>query len=349
MANYSASVLAKGQAIVSAKYQQPEQRRQLPTVLEMALKNQHISIPDAQKLRISPLRTVDVNYLTNITAGNATSKAALHTGTYGDSAAINVVYVQHVETFSLPQKLHANNVFGYQNLFNNLFEMHWKNLRSRHDNSALAFLVANRCQLPAAAMNPLISSANPGTWNDTNFALEVDSASKPLFVQRIKALMSSRFYNGQYDIIADLQLGQQFEYAMQQGSGNYSNTMFQFADAGIAVTQQQISSIYTGGSALIMPQGLLAGLNWNEQLNVQGVDAGETTTGILGTTADPFGSGAIADVSVYTQRADTSANTSGGSTQDIVDQYELALTIGYVLPPLSAAGDSVVHLAAQMV
>jgi len=55
MANYASSVLAKGQALATEKFNAPEKRRQMPTVMELALKNQHISIPDAQALRVSPL------------------------------------------------------------------------------------------------------------------------------------------------------------------------------------------------------------------------------------------------------------------------------------------------------
>jgi hypothetical protein len=359
MANYAASVLAKGQAVVEAKYGSYEQRRQMPTVMELALKNQKISIPDAQALRVSPLRTVDVNYLNNIAAGSATAKVAAHTGTYGDSSVINVVYVTHVETFSLPRKLAYNNIYGYQELFNNLYEMKWKNLRTRHDNSALAFLIANRCQLSAATINAATASANAGNWSDANLALEIDSANKAMLVQYLKSFMLARYFSGPYDIIPDLQLSRLIEFYMQQGSGNYSNTSFQFSEAGITPTQQIISSAYAQGAALIMPQGTLAGLVWNEGLNKAGVNAGENSVGNLGTVNDPLSgigfnvdgsgkpafSGAVADISMYTARADTSANGTGGSTQDIVDQWELTLTIGYVAPPLSTSNDSVIHLA----
>lgn len=348
MANYAASILAKGQATVSAKYQTPEQRRQVPSVMGLALKNQSISLPDAQALRVSPLRTVDVNYLTNIAAGSGTAKVAVHTGTYGDSGAINVVYVQHVEPFSMPLKIAYNSTFDYDQLFANRYEMAWKNLRTRHDNSALAFLIANRCQLSNAVMSPLIASANPGVWSDANLALDVAQTDKALFVQRIKAMMAARFYTGPYDVVTDLQLAQQFEYQMNQGSGNFANTQFQFGDANMVTTQVQVSSAYAGGSALIMPAGTLAGLNWNEGLNRKGVDYGNNTTGNLGTQSDPLGSGAIADISYYVARADTSANTSGGSTQDMVPQWELTLTVGYVCPPLSLASDSVIHMAGQL-
>lgn len=348
MANYAASVLAKGQATVSAKYQTPEQRRQMPSIVGLALKNQSISIPDAQALRVSPLRTVDVNYLTNIAAGAGTAKVAVHTGTYGDSGAINVVYVQHVEPFSMPLKIAYNSIFDYDQLFANRYEMAWKNLRTRQDNSALAFLIANRCQLSNAAMTPLIAAANPGIWSDANLALEISGSDKAFFIQRIKAMMAARFYTGGYDVVSDLQLGQGFEFQMNQGQGNATNTSFQFGDANIVSTQVQVSSAYANGAALIMPAGTLAGLNWNEGLNRKGVDYGNNTTGNLGTMPDPLGSGAIADISYYVARADTSANGSGGSTQDMVPQWELTLTVGYVAPPLSLANDSVIHLAGQL-
>lgn len=343
MSDYATAVLAKGQALITKKYQEPEQRRKMPTVFELALKNQDYSIPDAQVLRTSPLRPVDVNFFTNVVPGTATAKAYNHTGTYGDSGKVNLVYVSMVETMSIPRKIGDNNFNSYQAIFNNLYEMKWKNLRDRHDNAALAFLYANRCQLGAGAIAPSLASANAGTWNPGTFALEISQADKQLFIQRVKSAMSSRYFAGDLDIIADLQLGAGFDYASQQGAGNFANIQYQFAGTTIAVTQAIVDPAYALGAVLALPKGMYAGLNWNEALNRRGVDAGTSDSiGILGTIKDPLGSGAIADLSMYTQRADTSANTTGGSTQDIVDQWELTLTIGYALPPLSAASDSVV-------
>ncbi|MDP4264922.1 MAG: hypothetical protein Q8941_20505 [Bacteroidota bacterium] len=366
MANYAVSVLATGQAVVTSKYAAPETRRKVPTVMELALQNQSISIPNAQELRVSPLRPVDINYFTNVAAGSATAKVAVHTGTYGDSGKINVTYVTHVETFSLPRKLAYNSILTYQMLFNNLYEQKWKNLRTRHDTSALAFLYANRMQLSKATVDAQIASAFPsGIWNETNFAAEIPQADKTRFAQKIKIFLAARYFTGQYDIIADLQTAAEMEFQFQQGIGNATNLTWQQAGLNIGTTQDQIDSNYAAGTVLAMPAGLFAGLVWNEGLNRQGVNAGENSVGSLGTIRDPFAgpvtdammmlpeaqrnSGvAIADISMYTARADTSANTTGGSTQDIVDQWELSLTIGYVAPPLSTAGDSVIHEIAQM-
>ena len=345
MADYAASVLAKGQAIVTAKYQEPEQRRRNPSIMALALKNADISIPNAAELRVSPLRQVDVNFLANVAPGVATAKSIAHTGTHGDSAVINVVYVQIVETFGIEMKIADNNFLPYQQIFNNRLEMAWKNIRTRHDNQALAFAVANTCQLSNAVMTPLIASANPGVWSDTNKALEIDPTKKNLAFAYAQALMKSRFYNGpDYDVIADLQLATLFQYQSQQGSGNFQSLDYQFVNSGITVTQQQISSAYTNGAFMIMPKGTLAGLNWNEALNKRGVNAGMNSVGRFFTADDPLGSGARADVSVYTSRTNSSSNTYGGSVQDVIDQWEITQTIGYVVPPLTQGGDSALHL-----
>jgi hypothetical protein len=345
MADYAASVLAKGQAIVTDQFQGPEQRRQVPTLLGLALQNQEISIPNAQDLRVSPLRTVDVNFLADVAPGSAVAKSIAHTGNHGVSAAINVTYVQHVESFSLPRKLAVNNIFKYQQMFNNLLTMAWKNIRTRHDNSALAFLIANRCQLNNAVMTPLIASAAPGNWSDATKALEVDQVNKSLFMEYAKSLMAARFYTGEYDMIADLQIARMFNYQSRQGSGNFADLGYQFEGQPFITTQQVISSSYSQGAALIMPKGTFAGLNWNEDLNKRGEDAGIGPIGLLTTAIDPLGSGAEADVSMYSARYDSSG--VGGSTQDIIDQWELTLTIGYVVPPLSLSLDSVIHMIGQ--
>lgn len=349
MSNYAASVLAKGQAKITAQYNSPELRAQMPTVMGMALQNQHISIPDAQTLRTSPLRPVDVNFFTNIAPGTATAKAALHTGTIADSSVINVTYVSVVETFSLPAKLADNNIYAYQELFNNQYEQKWRNLRTRQDNAGLAYLYAHRCQLSSAVVNARAASANAGTWNQTNFAEEIDNVNQKLFMQYLKSFMAAQYYTGPYDVLADLQVARGFEYEKNQGSSNANNFSFQFGNASVYETQNVIDPAYSLGTTLVMPKGVFAGLNWNEALNRRGWGTDPNTSlGMVGTTVDPLGSGAVADISIYSQRADTSANTTGGSTQDFVDQYELTLTIGYVTPPLSLAGDSAVFEVAQV-
>lgn len=348
MANYSASVLAKGQAMVSAKYQAPEQRRKIPSLMERALQNQEVSIPNAPELRVSEHRPVEINYFTDIAPGNTVTKAALHTGGIGDTKAATLTYVTHVETIGIPRKIADNNIATYQQMFNNLYETKWKNLRQRHNDSVLAYLQAHRCQLSAATMNPIIASAGAGKWNEDTFALEISGADQKLFAQKLKSFMFARMFYGELDVFADIQTAAMFEFLMNQGTGNQTNLGFQYSGLNIARTQELISADYPNGAVFTLPQGLLAGMPWNEPLNRRGVNGGSTDSiGNLGTVADPFGSGAVADISTYTSRKDTSADANNGSPQDIQDEYELTLTIAYVLPPLSTENDSVLHLVGQ--
>jgi hypothetical protein len=315
----------------------------MPTVLAMALKNQDLSIPRAQDLRKSPLRPVDVNFFKNIAPGSATAKTALHTGTVADSAVINVTYVQVVETFSLPAKLSDNSIYEHQELFNNQYEQAVRNIRTRLDNAALAYIYAHRCQLDATTMNGRTASYGPGAWDGTNFALPIDASKQKLFMQQAKLYMAANKYTGPYDMIADLQTIGNFEFEKNQGSSNANNFSFQFGDTDIYSTQQQIDSAFQAGVTLMMPRGTFAGLNWNEALNRRGYgQLVPTTLGMVGTQLDPMGSGLEMDVSWYSQRADTSSNSTGGSTQDFVDQWEFTGTVGFVTPPLSLANDSAV-------
>lgn len=352
MSDYALSVLTNGQALVKKRNNEAEQRRQMPTLMKLALNNQEYSDPSAQALRTSPLRPVDVMYFKDVAAGSATSKTYNHTGTYGDSGKVNVTYVTTVETLGLPIKMGANNFLTHSQIFANLYEMKWKNLRTRQDQAALAAALAAKNQLSDTVMDARLASSGL-TWNNTNKAIDIAATDKALFIAQMKSAMSSLLLNysaDEYDVICDLQTSVTFENYMNQGTGNFSNTSWQFGGCNFARTQMVIDSNYAKGATLWMPKGSMYGLNWNEQANKIGLDGDMrgASIGDIGTVADPFGSGAVADVSFYTQRADTSSDTTGGSPQDFVLQMELTLTIGYVWPPLSLANDSVIIEAGQL-
>jgi len=240
-------------------------------------------------------------------------------------------------------------VIALAETFANLYEMKWKNIITRHDNLALARAIAFRNQLDATTMDARLLPAGL-TWDGTNFAVPIANSDTSLFIAKMKAAMEASYlnYHGQYDVITDLQTSVSFENYMNQGTGNYSNTQWQFSDVNFHKTQQSISTAFGRGAVLAMPKGSLAGLLWNEKLNREGLhqDPGGSI-GELGTLTDPFGLGITADVSTYMQRADTSANIYGGSPQDFVQQLELTVTIGYATDPSSTTNDSPIIMFGQ--
>jgi hypothetical protein len=349
MSDYAASVLYTAQSLITAKRNKFEQRKQMPRVLMMGLNNGDYAIPNVVDLRTSPLRQVDVIYFKSVANGSSTVKAYNHTGTYGDTGKVNVTYYQIVETIGMPLKLGANNLLSNATMFANLYEQKWKNIIDRHENIALARAVAFRNQLDAATMDARLAPAGL-LWDETNYGIEISSDDTSLRIAKSKAAMESLFltYADGYDVITDLQSGVSFENYMNQGSGNFSNTQWQFSDCNFYKTQQTISSAYGKGSTLFMPRGTFGAFVWNEQLNKQGLyDDMGGSIGTLGTQNDPFGMGITADVSTYFQRASTVADTTGGSPQDFVLQMELTATIGYVSDPSSVANDSPIILIGQ--
>lgn len=339
MANYASSVLVTGQAKLGSKYNEAELRRKNKPVLSMAVANQDYAIPGHQELKKAEARPVDVKYFAKKAAGAATAKVALHTGTKGDSGTVTLAFNTIVEKFYLSRKQAQNNVFAYQDMFNFELEQAIQNIRDRAETAGLAYLVANRLQTAA----PTTSGA--GTWDNVNKALTIAAGNASYFALYAKQYMKGRYFGPEYDVVADLLQATNFEKVANQGAGNATNTGFQFAGMNIFPTQDTILGAFTLGQALVMPKGTFAGLVWNDPKNREGVNEGNNNVGMLGTLADPFGSGAIFDVSMYTVRRDESAN--GGHVQDIADEWEIALNIGWALPPLTTANESAVHLIAQ--
>ncbi len=340
MANYVPSALATAQAMIGRKYNEAELRRKVRPAVALAVRNQDYATPNHVQLKTADNRPVDVMYLTRIAAGAATAKVAKHTGNKGDSNKVTLSWSRFVETFRISRKQADNNVVGWQQMLNNQIEQAVLNILDRMETAAMAYLVANRLQIAAPG------TFGAGTWDATNFTLDVSAGNKARFVQFAKSFLQGRYHRGDYDMIADLTEYRELEYQAAQGASNSVNTSALFTGVNIVPTTDTILAAKTGGSAIIMPAGQFAGLVWNEKLNRRGLDAGENNVGVFGTMADPFGSGVNLDISVYQDRADESA--SGGNVQDVKDEWEITATIGWALPPIATANDSIVHVVTQL-
>lgn len=341
MANYTASALLAAQAKFKPKFEAPEVRRKQDPALMLALKNTEITIPSHQELRKKDDRAVKAYIKTARAASATTAKAHNHTGTKADSKEVTISWVKFIEPFTIYLKQGQSNIFNYaEQLAHEMIESA-RNIHARAGTAALAYLQSNRCQLASP------STGNAGTWDATNFALEIAANNESKFLQHLASFMRVNNYRGQYDAILDAEQYRKIQYILNQGSSNNQNLSWQANDfATIAETTETIDANYTNGSALIMPAASFAGLPWNDPVNRAGKGDYDSVLGGYGTVADPLGSGIMLDFHAYTTRADGSAQ--GGGVQDEVLEAEMSLTIGWVLPPLSTANDSVVFEAAQL-
>ncbi len=333
---YSSSLLVNAQTKLNGKYNEAELRRKERPVLTLSTKNAQYTLPEWQNLKTAQDRVVEVKYKKATAAGSGTAKAHNHTGAKGATGTLNLAYTCFTETFYTSRKMAQNNVFGFEELFQHQLEQAVQNLKDRAETAGLAYLAAHTCQLGSIAVQ------GGGSWNGTNHALEIAETKTDRSVQIAKSFMRGRNFSGAYDLVADLNWYSEIEYTMWQGAGNGVNLNPQMQGVNVAATSETVSEAYTSGGGFIMPAGTLKALNWNDPLNVSNLNAGENNVGMLTTLLDPFGSGLVFDVSMYSERANESAN--GGGVQDVKDQWEIALWLGWGLPPISAAGDSTVHL-----
>jgi uncharacterized protein YbjQ (UPF0145 family) len=343
VANFASSVLVNAQTVLATKFNEAELRRKQRPVLNLAVKNSAYCLPDYETLRKAEARTVEVKYLVQRAAGAATAKAALHTGTKADSGTLNLSWSTFVEKFYTSRKQAQNNVIAFERMFQHDLDQAIQNLKDRAETAGLAAVVSNRTQLNLTGATGL--AASQGTWDNVNKGITVAAGNASYFAQTIKQAMMFRKYRGRFDVIADLIQNSAFEKVQNQGAGNSSNTGFQFGDLNIAPTIETILGAFTLGSALVMPEGSFGGLVWNDPENRKSKDSGDNNVGTLTTMADPYGSDISFDVSHYSVRRDESA--SGGHAQDIVDEWEVSLNIGWAIPPISTATDSAIHLFAQ--
>lgn len=341
MANYTASALLAAQAKFIPSFESPEVRRKQDPALMLALKNMNVTIPGHQELRKKDDRAVKAYIKTARAAGAATAKAHNHSGTKGDSAEVTISWVKFVEKFQIYLKQGQSNIFEYsEQLAHEMIESA-RNIHSRAGTAALAYLQSNRSQLAAP------DTGNAGTWDATDFALEIAAADNSKFLLNTSSFMRKQNFRGLYDIILDSQKFREVMYILNQGAGNNSNLSFQASDyATIAETTEEIDANYTNGSALVMPANSFAGLPWNDPVNRAGKGDYDSHLGGYGTIQDPLGSGMLFDFHAYTERADGSSE--GGGVQDEVLEAEVTLTVGWVLPPLTETDASVVFEIAQL-
>lgn len=344
MANYASAALLTAQTVLSKKYGDPELRRKTRPIIQLALRNRDYAIDNVDELRKRESRPVEVHYKLKKAPGSATAKTTRHTGNFGDSSKVTLSWSQIVETFHFSRKRMQSKVISDQEAFQHEVDQAIQNIHDRLETAATAYLYSQRCQLLAAA----IETNSQGTWSDTLLALGIADADKDFVLQSAKTFMWGRHYRGQFDFITDLVMFSKLERAfMTNGTANAINLGWQQNGFGTIVpTTDTISATPVKGQGLLLPQGMFAAFNWNDQLNKEGHGRADDYVGMFTTMPDPYGLNFRYDVSVWSDRADTSA--SGGHVQDVVDQYEITATFGWALPPLSLASDSVVHHIYQL-
>lgn len=352
MANMTPSALVKGQALFNQRYLQGEWRLPDTAALSVAYTGEKAN-PMLADLRKREDRAVSAYFPTRKAKSSATERLHNHTGTRGDSLEVPVTWATSIDSFSISLKQNDNNVISFEENWAAQMQNTIFNVLTDAETKFLTNLQADRTQVNV--------NGTAGTWDGTDFVLEIPAAEKDYFYQNIKANMNQNLYKGQIVVVADSLASINAGRTVQQGTGNATNLGWQFQNMTVTQSTNAILSGLTDtyvGAALAFPTDLAGIVPWIPKQNRKPLDpvAAMSYNGDYGSIDVPIydENGNVAytlpiAIHSYAERADASA--ANGSKQDLVIQVEMSLDTAYVSAPLSdfrGANDSVVYAYGQL-
>lgn len=352
MANFTPSNFVKGQALFNQRYKSQEWRLPDTAALSVAYIGEKAN-PMLGDLRKREDRSVSAYFPIRKTKSVATARAHDHTGTRGDSLEVPITWTQKVDTFSISLKQNDNNIVSWEENYASQLNNAVYNVLSAHDTAFIAALEADRTQINVGGVN--------GTWDSTDYVMEIVSDAKDFFYQNLMANMRQNLYKGQLTVIVDSLAGIEAMRQANQGTGNATNLGFQFLNMNMV---QSTSTILDGltdtynGAALAFPTDSAGAIFWIPKQNRKPLDPVQALSynGDFGSINVPVydDKGNVKynvpmAIHSYATRADASA--SNGSAQDLVIEVEVSLDMAYVAAPLSTfrgSNDSVIYGFGQL-
>lgn len=340
-AYYSASALAKAQAKLIAAFQASELRYTDPAVYRLFLEQSPIMFPDYNQLRVREDRTVEAYYRQRTSRSLGTGRSHGHTGATGVSGVLTPAWTTYNDTFAISLKQADNNVYAWEEMFQNELENIFKNFIEGHETNATTYLMTNRSHVNAASFG---AASDLGAFNSSNYVFEIPTTSywgmtnfNTLFGQAIQTAMQINKYNN-YTIVCDSTAYAKMQYMSAQGKDNGNNLSFQF-NGYTYIHARKLAALaqglgYTEGFAFAIPDGTIGCLPWIPKQNREGRD---TKLQNYATMLNPFDNQLYA-MHDYPVRAD--GTSTGGYTQDEVEQYEGSIDLAFAYAPLSNAGET---------
>lgn len=337
MANFATSVLVKAQAILIKKFQSSELRFRSPEVHKLFLRNRDIMVPDYEALRTREDRVVETNYLIRTSRALGSARSHNHTGAQGDSAILTPSWATYTDDFASTIKEADNKVYNLAELHASKMENAVINFAEGLETVASTYAFTNRSGVNVATAE--------GTFDATDDTFEIDDATNGTrAIQITKMVMDiNKYQQTEYDIICDSIAWNKFDFDSMQGSGNSTNTSFQFGgvnfihDPKLTALAAGLVSAYAKGFWLAVPKGTIAGLDWTPRQNKESIDFGNIAQ--YGRIFNPI-DGLMYAVHQYNEGAD--GTSLGGTLQDVKIETELSIDMAYQNAPLSTATESTI-------
>lgn len=276
---------------------------------------------------------VDINKKVYTASGSA--KSASHAAAaFPDSFSKDITYSRLTQTFKVSYKQADNNRLSYDEILAYEMKNKLQSLYLDWSTANIAWLNTNRSQIGVDSLM---------TFDEiTNFQYDNALADRDYVFEYIKSAMRANKYSGMVDIVGDQRLAALYRKLAANGRTNANNTEYQLPNT-MLVEEPQIA-IGATSVGYAWERGTVGMTTWNEPLNRRGSGSVGANEGLFTTMVDPV-FGVRLDLHVKRGIADTSG--SAGNVQDIVDEYEMALTYATEGAWLSTANETSIFKIVQ--
>jgi len=277
---------------------------------------------------------VDLNLRTYTASGSA--KSATHAAAaFPDSFVKDITYIRKTQTFKVSYKQADMNRLGYDDILQHEMKNKLISLYTDLSTDNIAWLATNRSQIGTDGLMVFDETTNDQYDNVL--------ADRDVFFDYVKATQRLNKYNAMETVmVGDQRIGALYRSLGANGVTNADNTAFQIP--GIELYEEPQMGITADSSAYVWERGLVGMTTWNELANRRGLGSVGNNEGLFTTMVDPT-FGFNLDLHVKRNVADTSG--SAGNVQDIVDEYEIALTYALEGSWLSTATESHIYRVVQ--
>ena len=337
MANYAATALAKGQGKLIEKFASTELREIDPVTYKALRASSEIMFPSHKVLRTREDRPIEANYFNRVVKSLGTGRSATPSYAVGTSSILTPSFTTYSTGFLLSMKQAGNNVFNYEEMMATAIENTLKDFSKGNETTAVNYIYNNRSSVNAGVAD--------GTFNSTNNVFEIQDATafnRAILVTETN--MAENLYGGEaLTIFCDSIAWNKLGFLKMQGANNATNTSFQFEGKtfvrSLGLTAKAQALGYNKGFWIAAVTGTFGILDWIPTENKKGEDHGFAKWGNFYNPID------AADYAVYIYGQPLDGTSTGGYTQDWVENIEFSIDLAPEIAPtdIGGAGETVLQ------
>jgi hypothetical protein len=276
----------------------------------------------------SDLQTKQIDYLRRHTESVASARTHSLTLALGDSTRDSLTFVTYARQFGISDGTIRNNRIAAQRFMVNEIRNARLDIGASIETAAVAKLEAGKNTYTKAT-----TGKNLGTWDSTNYVLEVAVASKDDYWNLIGTDMRTLDFTPIFQTVHSHYAGAMINRQIAQGAGNTANLEFQFPDwdMNFSGSVSNLSDYLTTGYAV--PERTVALVDWIPGKNRVGM----VSHGAWDFTAMPDPFGVFDRMAIACQKVVADGSTYGGA-QDAQWLYEVSVDVAFYIPTVTTIG-----------